>query len=115
MPAYLNYNQLISTIIMVKQNVPNLALPTINAHTSIMKPTKPVLILRNKVILLSKWLIVGLLLLLTTAFTIILVITHQIVISNRLHLTIHMDILQSIIRHLMLHTINHVPIRHLLL
>ena len=83
MPAYLIYNQLISTIIMVKQDVPNLALPTINAHTSSMnqvnahhldrlvrvRPTKLVLILRNQVILM--------------AFTIVLVInnTHRIVIN----------------------------------
>ena len=120
MPAYLIYNQLISTIIMGKQDVPNLPLmiPTNNAHTSIMTPTESVLILRNQVILMSKWLIVGLPLLLIMAFTIDLVInnTHRIVISNRLQLTIHMDILHSIIRHLMLHTIIHVLIiRHLLL
>ena len=131
MPAYLIYNQLISTIIMGKQDVPHLPLMilTINAHTSIMnqvnahhldqlvrvRPTKLVLILRNKVILLSKLLIVGLLLPLIIAFTIILAITQRIVIINRLQLTIHMYILQSIIRHLMLHTINHVPLRHLLL
>ena len=55
MPAYLIYNQLISTIIMGKHDVPNLPLmlPTINAHTSIMTPTKPVLILRNKVMILK--------------------------------------------------------------
>ena len=78
MPAYLDYNQLISTIIMVKQDIPNLPLmlPPNNAHTSIMTPTKPVLLLRNKVILLSKWLIVGLLLLLIMAFTIVLVINN---------------------------------------
>ena len=120
MPVYLIYNQLISTIIMGKQDVPNLPLmiPTNNAHTSIMTPTKSVLILRNQVILMSKWLIVGLPLLLIMAFTIDLVInnTHRIVISNRLQLTIRMDILHSIIRHLMLHTIIHVLIiRHLLL
>ena len=83
MVAYLIYNQLISTIVMMKQDVPNLALPIINAHTSIMnqvnahhldrlvrvRPTKLVLILRNKVILM--------------AFTIVLVInnTHRIVIN----------------------------------
>ena len=85
MPAYLIYNQLNLTIIMVIQDVPNLPLilPTINAHTSIMnqvnahhldrlvrvRPTKLVLILRNKVILM--------------AFTIVLVInnTHRIVIN----------------------------------
>ena len=85
MPAYLIYNQLISTIIMVIQDVPNLPLllPPINAHTSIMTPTKLVLIHRNKVMLLRKWLIVVPLLLLTTAFTIIPVInnTHRIVIN----------------------------------
>ena len=74
MSAYLIYNQLISSNIMMEQDIPNppLMLPISNAHTSMMiqgidnhlgqfinvHPTKLVLILLNKVIILSIWLIV---------------------------------------------------------
>ena len=96
MPTYPIYNQLISTIIMVKQDVPNLPLPIINVLTSMPRagmlqvilggdnhlnrflkvhPTKLVLILRNKVYLLSIWLIVSPHLLWRMVSIIVLVIT----------------------------------------
>ena len=123
MPAYLIYNQLISPNIMIKQDVlnPHFMILIINTHHlaqfSKVHPTKLVFILLNRVILLSIWIIFSLLLLWTMAFTTVLVttITHQIVFSSIPQLITNIVTHQSIIRHLLLCSINHVPIRHLLL
>ena len=114
MPAYLIYNQLISTIIMVKQDVPNLPLMLliIKPDTSMMIHIYNNLLDPFPIVPLSKPLFFHLNIIVTALVTIV---THRIVISC-LQLTINMDIHQSIIRHLLLRSIIHVPIiRHLLL
>ena len=116
MPAYLDYNQLITTIIMVKQDVPNLPLmlPTVNANTSMMNHIYNNLLDRFPIVPLSKPLFIHLNIIVTALVT---SVTHRIVISYSLHLTVNMDIHQTIIfLHPLLHSIIHVStIRHLLL
>ena len=113
MPAYIIYNQLISTIIMVIQDVPNLPLMIliIKPDTSMMIHIYNNLLDPFPIVHLSRPLSFHL----NIIAVLVTIVTHRVVISS-LQLTINLVIHQSIIHHLLLRSIIHVPnIRHLLL